>query len=357
MSHLVFHDPLWLLALAVLPLMAWLRGRRHVPVLLVPFASAWYRPSLAAPARWPTALGFTGLALLIGALARPQRVLDKHEVRSQGYDIMLCVDVSGSMLDHDGARPDDTPNRLQTIKPIIQSFIDRRPQDRIGVVLFGRRAYTLAPLTFDHEWIQRQLSRLKIGMVDPSATVIGDGLGTALNRLEQQKRISHGRRLGAFIVLLTDGGESVDPNTGAPLSLLPPLQAAKVARSKGIPIYTIGVGRDGWVWVPIEMNGTTSYTRRFSRDVDPELLQQIAGDTGGHYFRAEDADTIQKAFRAIDRAQKIEFQARSYLITDELFGWLAVPGLLAVIIGAIAARPEWRKDSAERARRLIRFQA
>jgi Ca-activated chloride channel family protein len=345
MKHLVFHDPIWLVALLAIPLIAWLRGRRHVPVLLVPFAAAWHRPSLTAPARWPVALAVAGLALLIAALARPQRIEDKREIHSQGYDIMLCVDVSGSMMRHDGNRPEDAPSRVQVIKPIIQGFIDRRPHDRIGLVLFGRKAYTLAPLTFDHDWISRQLSRLKIGMIDANGTVIGDGLGTAVNRLDQEQRISEGQRLGAFIVLLTDGGESIDPNTRAPLSLLPPLEVAKLAEAKKIPIYTIGVGRDGYVWEPVEMNGQTYYNRVFSRDVDPEMLRQIAEGTGGHFFRAEDPDTIEKAFDAIDHAKKIEFQAKSYLVTTELFWWLAVPGAGCLLIAALAARPVWRKTA------------
>lgn len=343
--RLTWHDPLWLLALAVLPLVAWLRGRRQVPVLLVPFAAAWHRTSLAAPSRWPMALGFTGLVLIIAALARPQRVDDKREVRSEGYDILLCVDVSGSMLWEESSRPGEGASRLQTVKPIIQDFINRRPHDRIGLVLFGRRAYTMAPLTFDHEWISRQLARVRVGMVDPDGTVIGDGLGTAINRLQQEERINNGHRKGAFIVLLTDGGESMDPNTHAPLSLLPPLDAARVAHEKQVPIYTIGVGRDGWVWVPIQVNGTTRYTQRFSREVDPELLQQIASDTGAQFFRAEDKDTVDHAFRAIDRAQKIEFQAKSYLVTTELFWWLAGPGLVALILAALSAQPLGRRSA------------
>ncbi len=339
MKNLILHDPIWLLALLALPIVAWLRSRRQVPVLLVPFAAAWHRRSLTAPSRWPIIAGFGGLALLIVALARPQRVEDKREVHSEGYDIILCVDVSGSMLDEEGPRPGEYPNRLQTIKPIIQSFIERRPRDRIGLVLFGRKAYTLAPLTFDHEWISKQLARVKVGMVDPDGTVIGDGLGTSLARLQQEERTRNGHRMGAFIVLLTDGGESIDPNTHAPLSLLPPLDAARIAQAKHLPIYTIGVGRDGWVWVPVQVNGGTRYTQRFSRDVDPALLKEIADETGGNFYRAEDRDTIEKAFNAIDRAQKIEFQAKSYLVTTELFWWLAIPGFAALLAGAIAARP------------------
>jgi Ca-activated chloride channel family protein len=342
MKNLILHDPLWLLALLALPLVAWLRNRREVPVFLVPFAAAWHRKGLVTGARWPVIAGFAGLALLILALARPQRIEDKRDVRSEGYDLMLCVDVSGSMLYEEGPRPGEFPNRLQTIKPIVESFIEKRPHDRIGLVLFGRKAYTLAPLTFDHEWISRQLSRIKIGMVDANGTVIGDGLGTALARLEQQARIQQGRRVGAFIVLLTDGGETINPNTGAPLSLLPPLDAAKLGQDRHIPIYTIGVGRDGYVWSPPELNRTGRYQRDFSRDSDPELLTQIAETSGGKFYRAEDADTIEKAFASIDRAQKIEFQAKSYLVTTELFWWLTVPGLAALLIGAIAARPAWK---------------
>ncbi len=343
MKQLVFHNPVWFVAFLALPVVAWLRGRRQVPVLLVPFAAAWHRPSLAAPSRWPTTLALAGLALLIVALARPQRIEDKREVHSEGYDIMLCVDISGSMLSEEGPRPGEFPNRLQTVKPIIQSFIERRPHDRIGLVLFGRRAYTVAPLTFDHDWISRQLSRVKVGMIDPAGTVVGDGLGTALSRLQQEERLSHGHRMGAFVVLLTDGGETIDANTRMGISLLPPLEAAKIAASQRIPVYTIGVGRDGWVWLPPEATGLPTYRQNFSRDVDPALLNQIATETGGKFFRAEDKDTIEKAFRAIDQAQKIEFQAKSYLVTTELFWWLAAPGAVALLLGALAARPLWRR--------------
>src|SRR4051812_600239 len=121
----VLHDPIWLIALAALPLLAWMRGRRRVPVLLVPFASAWHRPSLVGPSRWPGGLAFLAPVLLIGALARPQRVEDKREVRSEGYDIMLAIDLSPSRRAEDFEKDGDRLNRLQAIKPVIQAFIDR----------------------------------------------------------------------------------------------------------------------------------------------------------------------------------------------------------------------------------------
>ena len=337
-SHWRVVDPLWLLALAALPLVAWLRGRRSVPVLLVPFAAAWYRPSLAAHSRWPVALAFTGLALLVAALARPQEVEDKREVRSEGYDIMLAIDLSTSMRAEDFERDGERVNRLQAIKPVIQAFIERRPTDRIGIVLFSGRAYTMAPLTFDHDWLARQLTRVRIGMIE-DGTAIGDGLGVALTRLEQAKRDRAGKRIGAFVVLMTDGAN----NRGS----LQPKDAAEIAKSRGIPVYAIGSGKEGYVPVPMydEATGRKTGYRRMLSDLDEGALREIADLTGGKFFRVADTDTIESAFKAIDRAQKIEFQAKSYLVTTELFWWLAVPGLGALAAAAVIARPLFRKEA------------
>jgi Ca-activated chloride channel homolog len=331
MSRFVLHDPLWLLALLVLPVLAWLRGRRRVPVLLVPFAAAWHRPSLAAPSRLPVVLAFAGLTLLIGALARPQRVEDKREVRSEGYDIMLAIDLSTSMRAEDFERDGERINRLQAIKPVIQAFIDKRPTDRIGIVLFSGRAYTMAPLTFDHDWLARQLSRVRIGMIE-DGTAIGDGLGVSLTRLEQAKRDSGGKRMGAFVVLLTDGAN----NRGA----LQPQQAAELAKSRGVPVYTIGAGKEGYVPVPVfdDSNRKLGYRRMLS-DVDEPALRQIAETTGGKFFRVADTGTVESAFKAIDRAQKIEFQAKSFLLTTELFWWLAAPGAGFFLLSALLLLP------------------
>ena len=235
-------DPLWLLAIALLPLAVWLRGRARVPVLLVPFAAAWHRSSLAAASNWTAGCTLAGLALVVGALARPQRIEDKREVRSQGYDIILTIDLSGSMLSEDYEKDGERINRLQAIKPVIQAFIERRPSDRIGVVLFSSRAYTLAPLTTDHAWLARQLERVKIGLIK-DGTAIGDALGVALSRLDQSARETGGKRKGAFIVLLTDGAN----NMGS----LTPMQSAQLAKARGIPIYTIGAGKDGLVPFPV----------------------------------------------------------------------------------------------------------
>lgn len=338
MGNYIFKDPIWFAALLAVLLLVWIRRRRRVPVLLVPFAAAWHRPSIASVGRWPVALAGLALVLLVTALARPQKVEDKREVHSQGYDIMLAIDLSGSMLAEDYERGGERINRLQAIKPVIQAFIQERPSDRIGIVVFAGRAYTLAPLTFDHDWLAKQTERLKIGLIE-DGTAIGDGLGVSLTRLEQAKRETGGKRSGAFIVLLTDGAN----NRGA----LSPEQATDLAKSRGIPVYTIGAGRDGFVPMPVlDDKGNKIGYRRFPSDLDEEALRRIADATSGKFFRADDSSTVEGAFKAIDRAQKIEFQAKSYLITTELFHWFAIPGGVALALAALFARPLWSREAA-----------
>ncbi len=331
LGNFVLHDPAWFLALLLVPLALWLRRRRAVQVLIVPFAATWHRPTQATLTRWPAGLAFAGLVLLVAALARPQRVEDKREVRTQGYDIMLAIDLSGSMLAEDYERDGHRVNRLIAIKPVVQAFINKRPNDRIGIVVFSGRAYTLAPLTFDHDWLARQTERLKIGLIE-DGTAIGDGLGVALTRLEQAKRESGGKRQGAFVVLLTDGAN----NRG----LLSPEQAGDIAKARGIPVYTIGAGQAGLAPMPIfdQKTGRQIAMRMVTTDLDEDALRGISDKTKGEFFRAYDTGTVESAFAAIDKAQKIEFQAKSYLITSELFPWLAVPGALLVLAAALILR-------------------
>jgi Ca-activated chloride channel family protein len=324
-------NPEWLLALGLVPMILWLRGRSRVPVLLVPFAAAWHRASLKASSHWVAGLSVAGLILIIGALARPQKVEDKHEVRSQGYDIVLAIDLSGSMLSEDYEKDGERINRLQAIKPVIQAFIERRPSDRIGIVLFSAKAYTLSPLTTDHAWLARQLERVKIGLIT-DGTAIGDALGVAIARLDRSKTGDDGKRKGAFIVLLTDGAN----NTGS----IMPMQSAELAKARGIPIYTIGAGKDGLVPFPVfDDKGNKIGYRRIPADLDEDALRSIAETTGGKFYRAAETDTIESAFKSIDQNQKVEFQAKSYLLTTELFTWLAAPGLAFFCAGAWLARP------------------
>jgi Ca-activated chloride channel family protein len=336
----VLHSPFWLLALLLLPFVFWARGRRRLIAWVVPFAAAWHSPATASPSRIPIWLATGAAALFIAALARPQRIEDRRIVNSQGYDLMLAIDLSTSMLAEDYERNGERINRLQTIAPIIKAFINERTSDRIGITVFAGRAYTLAPLTFDHEWLGKQVERLRTGLVE-DGTAIGDGLGVALSRLEQKERTGEtppenaangqSQRLGAFVVLLTDGAN----NRGT----LTPAQAATIAKARGIPVYTIGVGRSGLVPMPVFDNSGKKVTYRHVRaDLDEASLRHIAAETGGRYFRADATDTAKSAFEAIDKARKIEFQVKSHLLTTELFPWFAWSGAFFALLGAGLSR-------------------
>ncbi|MFN8641044.1 MAG: VWA domain-containing protein [Candidatus Binatia bacterium] len=294
-------SPAWLLLIAALPVIAWLRARRGRPVLVVPFVSQWTGRETVHRSRLPQVLVAAGVGLLAVALARPQRLDEQRQTTQEGYDIVLAVDLSGSMLAEDYGRDDTRINRLQAIKPVVDAFIRRRPTDRIAIVPFGGRAYTLAPLTADHDWLHQQVQRLKVGLIE-DGTAIGDALSLAVARLGQPGREQDGKRLGGFVILLTDGAN----NAGA----VAPLEAAALAKAKGIPVYTIGAGSDGVVPMPVfDDAGRKLGYRNAMSDLDEPTMRAIADATGGSYFRATDADTIEAAFSAIDRERKISFDA------------------------------------------------
>src|ERR1035437_2524474 len=233
MEDYLFENPWWLAALLILPLMMWLRRRQPVFALLVPFAGAWWKPTLLVqPALLPALLMSLGLIVLALALARPQKLETYNDPRQAGHELMLAIDLSGSMLAEDFERGGERINRLEVIKPVIEAFINDRPSDRIGLVVFAGRAYTLAPPTFDHEWLGRLVERLRVNLMSSEdGTAIGDGIGAALSRMEHTKTMADGTAAPpqkGFIVLLSDGGN----NKG----LLKPLQSAAIAKSRGITI-------------------------------------------------------------------------------------------------------------------------
>jgi len=322
-------EPLWLLA-PLLFLPVWmLRRRLAVSVLVVPSAAAWSTGHRLFVRRWPFALAGTALVLLCVALARPQRIDDRRVIRGEGYDLVLALDLSSSMLAEDSVLDGRNVNRLVALTPVIEAFIRQRPADRIGLVVFSGRAYTLAPLTHDHAWLGRQLARLRIGLIE-DGTAIGDGLGLALSRLTQAAT-NDAPRAGAFTILLTDGAN----NRGQ----LTPAQATALATARKIPVYTIGVGRDGIVPFPVfDDAGRRTGTGRMMSDLDDSALRRIAAETGGRYFRADDPDATKAAFRAIDENQKITFDARAQLLTTELYAWPAAAAALCLLLSAFGLR-------------------
>jgi len=333
LAQYTLYSPLWLLALAAIPLVLWLRRRRRTTALVVPFAAAWSRSKTAAPSRLPLVFAVAGAALLVFALARPQRVDVRHTVTGEGYDLMLAIDLSPSMLAEDYGTENARQSRLDVIKPVIAAFIGERPSDRIGVAVFAGNAYTLSPLTFDHAWLAKQIGRMTTDIVG-NGTAIGDGLGVALARLEQRERGTAGdsagasKRLGAFVILLTDGAN----NTGS----LAPEQAAALAKARGIPIYAIGVGKNGMVPMPVfDRSGRKLGYRPMRSDLDEGALRRIAEETGGKFFRADATDTVRKAFEAIGAARKIKFQRNSRTEVSELFAPFAGTALALLAFAAI----------------------
>jgi len=283
----------WLLLLIVpLALTAWMVfRRRHASVRyssLRMFAGIPYR-GLRAYLHWiPGALLIAAAGLLVVALAGPRRGIELTRNTTEGVDIMLCVDVSGSMTVPD---MDPEKSRLELVKKVVEQFIDKRKDDQIGLVVFARRAYRLVPITSDHELLREFLSDVYIGMVDESRTAVGDALARAVDVANT------GKAKSKVVVLLTDGAN----NAGS----ISPETAAEAARAFGVRCYTVGAGTD-----------QTVFRRGFETiridPVDETLLGSIADKTGGKYFRAKDEKGLENAYAEIDRLEKTEVKGYAY---------------------------------------------
>ncbi len=259
----------------------------------------------------PAVLRLGALSLLIVALARPQGVEQNTETNAEGIDIMMALDVSGSML----AR-DFKPDRLTAAKEVAASFINDRVGDRIGLVAFAGESYTQCPLTTDKSTLQTLLARMRNGITD--GTGIGNGIATAINRLRESDSKSK------VIILLTDGVN----NCGE----IAPLTAAEIAKAQKIRVYTIGVGSRGMAPYPaMDMFGNMTFVNQ-KVEIDEKTLQQIADMTGGHYFRATDKQKLKAIYDEINRMEKTKVEIFERVSYHELFlVWLlAACGLLAL---------------------------
>jgi Ca-activated chloride channel family protein len=328
-----FEDPQALLALLAIPAaILWRMRRGRASLLVIPYAASWSAGG-GERSRWWIAALYVAIALAIVAFARPQRIDSLQKIEQHGYDLMLAVDLSTSMLSEDYEGSKGRINRLETIRPIILTFIKGRPNDRIGVVVFAKRALTLAPLTTDHGWLAGQVAALRNGLIE-DGTAIGDGLGIALTDLDTGRQDEAGQERtagdghvsgGAFIVLLTDGSS----NSG---DLTPP-EATALARYRKIPVYAIGTGRNGMVPFPVfDAAGRRTGTSQQPSAIDIDALKTMANETGGRFFMAGDTAALEAAFRAIDARQKAVFHIRSEVRIRELFAWFAIPALFLLIV-------------------------
>ena len=306
---------LWLLAL--LPLLAILRGKRSTAPALV-FSSTSIAAILAegrkaGPGRILAALRLLGLGLLILAFARPQLGDTTTEIEASGIDILLAVDVSGSMEALDFTLKGRAANRLDVVKSVMHTFIDERPNDRVGLIAFSGRPYLVSPLTLDHDWLLQRLDTLSIGMVNEDGTAIGSAIGSGLNRLRDRDAKSR------IMILLTDGMN----NTGT----VPPLVAAEAAETLGIKVYTIGAGTRGEAPMPVTDRFGRKRLMRVKVDIDDETLGQVAEITGGRYFRATDTKSLEKVYEEINTMETTTRTIKKFENYQELFSWLVFAAL------------------------------
>jgi Ca-activated chloride channel family protein len=293
---------------------------------LAPFRQLTPHPSVALRHSL-IMLRATGIGLLVIALARPQAGQKETEVVTEGIDIMLCLDSSGSMqaldFELDGKRVD----RLAVVKKVVRDFIQKRQNDRIGMVVFGEQAFTQCPLTLDYGVLMGFLDRVQIGMAGDS-TAIGSALATSVKRIKDVPAKSK------VAILLTDGRN----NTGR----ISPETAAELAKTFGVRVYTIGVGVEGES--PFLME--TLFGKRYvyqKVDLDEDALRQIADITGGQYFRAMDTASLEKIYGQIDQMERTEVKVKEYMEYEELFHRFALAGLVMLLAEFVLANTRFRK--------------
>lgn len=316
--NITFANPQYLYALAIIPLLvAWyiLRNNTHTSDLqyssLRPFADI--RPTMKERLRHlPFILRMLLIAVLIVAVARPRTTSSGENVYTEGIDIVLLFDISGSML-----AEDLRPNRIEAARQVMMDFVDGRTNDRIGLVIFAGESFTQCPLTLDYRVLKNQLRTVKQGVIE-DGTAIGMAIAQGVNRLKESKSASK------VIILLTDGIN----NRGE----IDPVTATQIAQTFGIRMYTIGVGTNaGQAPFPVQTPFGTRY-QNMPVDVDDKTLTAIAEMTGGKYFRATDNRSLKKIYQEIDEMEKTRIEVRSYRSYTELFyGWVWI-GLLAMVM-------------------------
>lgn len=299
----------WALAAIALPvLVMWLlpaTSGSSEPALRVPFflqIAAWSDERSVHPRRWRLFIACCAWALLVLAGARPQWIDDPLALRISGRDLMLAVDLSGSMKRRDMQVGNEWVTRLDVVKRVAGEFITRRDGDRIGLILFGTRAYLQAPLTFDRPTVRTLLEEAVIGLAGEQ-TAIGDAIGLGAKRLRE--RPSQNR----VLILLTDGA-----NTAGEVN---PMDAARFAAKLGLKIYTIGVGAD--VAMMRQLYGTARVNP--SADLDEPTLAAIARATGGRYFRARQTNELVDIYRTLDALEPVIGDEEQFRPTRELFYW------------------------------------
>jgi Ca-activated chloride channel family protein len=316
-----FLQPEWFWVFALLPLVLLWRGRRG-PVAAIQYPDISLAREVSRRTRsrvgglkwlWP----ILAAALMIVGLARPQRMHSRTEVTANGIDIVLLLDVSGSMQALDFSLEGRRLNRIAIVKTVVSKFIDERPNDRIGLIAFAASPYLVSPLTLDHDWLQQNLERVNVGVAD-DGTAIGSAIAAGVNRLRGTSAKSK------VVILLTDGVN----NSGK----ISPIAAAEAAQALGVKVYTIGVGVRGKAPIPVRDEAGRQHIILATVDVDEKTLQAVAEQTGAQFYRATDTDSLQRIYDQINRFETSAQSVERFEHVDELYRW---PLYLAIgILGA-----------------------
>jgi Ca-activated chloride channel family protein len=262
------------------------------------------------------------ISCIIIALARPQTGSEQQLTSGEGIDIVFCLDISGSML-----AQDFNPSRMEAAKQVASEFIDRRPTDRMGLVIFAGESFTMCPLTTDHAVLKSQLYNVQSGLLE-DGTAIGSGLATGVERLRSSVSKSK------VIILLTDGennGGSIDPNS-----------AREIAKSYGVRVYTVGMGTEGFAPVPVQ-TASGVIMQREKVSIDEKLLTQIANETGGKYYRATDNESLDSIYKEIDRLEKSKFEVTTFTHYTEKFFPFVLAAVLFLVLEWILRFTLFRK--------------
>jgi Ca-activated chloride channel homolog len=326
-----FANPWLLLLLLVLPILAILRGAKGAAPAVIYSSLASLR-DLGRSRRskaggWLATLLLLALGAFIIALARPQRGRTLTQIEASGIDIMLAIDVSKSMLAEDFTIGKQRANRLEAVKQVTEKFIEGRPNDRIGIIAFAGKPYLVSPLTLDHDWLQQNLERVQIGLVE-DGTAIGSAIASASNRLKDNKSKSR------IVVLLTDG----DNNAGK----VSPPTASEAAKALGIKVYAIGAGTRGYAPIPFQSYGRTVY-QNVKVEVNEEALKEIAKITDAKFYRATDSESLEDIFGEIDKLEKSSVQMSQFKEVRELFPWAVGAGGALLSLYVLLGQTWWRR--------------
>ena len=324
--------PQFLLLLLLLPVLAIWKGRWGSPVAVrMPSTddavSAGARPRSNA-GRLLAFLGLLAFALLIVALARPRHGKGSTDIEASGIDIVLTLDVSGSMEALDFKLEGKPVNRLEVVKNVVGKFVAQRPNDKLGMVAFAGRPYLVSPLTLDQEFLARRLVDVKMGQVE-DGTAIGSAIASSVSHLRDSTAKSR------IIILLTDGVN----NAGA----VNPLTAAEAAKALGIKIYTIGAGTRGEAPMPSRDAFGRTRMQTVKVEIDEEMLAEVASATGGQSFRATDTDSLEKIYQSINQLETTTRKLKKYQRYDELYLWFLVPGVSLLLLELVLSQTRYRR--------------